>query len=421
MPCAGGQTTDPPARPHEQAVDAGEDLPEVSAELARLHEEFGDYAAAEAVLRGGLHVATQVPPGPPLDRHRARLLGMLVRVHRSQGRYTDARSVADDALLVAQTGFSPGDPTGCEPLIEVGRLRQDLEDIDGAEQVFRRAEQIVEEAPEGPARSAAQAMTLGALGGLGTRTWTLRSRRAVAASGAPARRDGVRAPLLSSSPNMLNDLGIVFKFSGRFNDAKPLYLRALTIIRDAVGMDAPDLASIYHNLGGLEHARGDYLAAEPYARTAIQIRERALGADHVAVAADKAAYASIIDRLGRDARGRESTSARPWRCSRPPSVPSTIEIAVNLNNLAAVLQRRGDLAEAGSPLPAVASESRKTPLAPQHPALANTLNNLATTCQRQGKLAEAEVAVPARACRAAGWSRAPPPNASARHSGIMPD
>ena len=39
----------------------------------------------------------------------------------------------------------------------------------------------------------------------------------------------------------------------------------------------PDVATLYHNLGGLEHARGRYTRGEPWARRAVAVRERALG------------------------------------------------------------------------------------------------------------------------------------------------
>ena len=46
----------------------------------------------------------------------------------------------------------------------------------------------------------------------------------------------------------------------------------------------PAMATIYHNLGGLEHARGRYAEGEPYARQSVAIREAALGANHIEVA-----------------------------------------------------------------------------------------------------------------------------------------
>ncbi len=77
-------------------------------------------------------------------------------------------------------------------------------------------------------------------------------------------------------------------------------VRAANIAGDGVPgnadtTDNTEAASIYHNLGGLAHARGRYSEGESLARQAVEIRLRALGPDHVDVAADVAALAAIPD------------------------------------------------------------------------------------------------------------------------------
>jgi hypothetical protein len=59
---------------------------------------------------------------------------------------------------------------------------------------------------------------------------------------------------------------MLYKYTARFAEAKPLYLRALAIFEKQLGPDHPDLASLYHNLGGLEHPRGKYSKGEPSTR-----------------------------------------------------------------------------------------------------------------------------------------------------------
>ena len=53
------------------------------------------------------------------------------------------------------------------------------------------------------------------------------------------------------------------------------------------------LAVLYHNLGGLEHARGAFASGKPLARRAVDIRTRTLGPEHPDVAADMAALAPL--------------------------------------------------------------------------------------------------------------------------------
>ena len=67
------------------------------------------------------------------------------------------------------------------------------------------------------------------------------------------------------------------------------------------------------------------------------------------------------------------------------------EYAVNLNNLAAIEQRRGDLPDAERRY-RQALEIKERTQGPDAPALATTLNNLGTVLRRQARPAEARAA-----------------------------
>lgn len=98
---------------------------------------------------------------------------------------------------------------------------------------------------------------------------------------------------------LCNAHGMCCKYLTRFEDAAASYARALAIIEAIHGADTVELASLEHNLGGLHHARGEPAIAEPHARRAVELRTAALGPDHPTVAADVAAWASILEELGR--------------------------------------------------------------------------------------------------------------------------
>ena len=74
----------------------------------------------------------------------------------------------------------------------------------------------------------------------------------------------------------LNARGILAKDTGRYDQAAGLYADALRVLRLVLGGDHPDTAAVFHNLAGLEHARGRYVAGEPLARRAVALREQQL-------------------------------------------------------------------------------------------------------------------------------------------------
>lgn len=71
-----------------------------------------------------------------------------------------------------------------------------------------------------------------------------------------------------------NQLGVLYKYTGDFDKAEKPYREALTHFVARRGEENPFAATLYHNLGGLEHARGAYAAGEPYAPCAVTTRKR---------------------------------------------------------------------------------------------------------------------------------------------------
>src|SRR6185295_7823516 len=94
---------------------------------------------------------------------------------------------------------------------------------------------------------------------------------------------------------MLNRLGMIHKYQARFADARRVFTRALAIARTRLRAGDVAFAVLFHNLGGLEHARGHFARAEVWARRGLALRARALGVEHRDVARDLAALAAILD------------------------------------------------------------------------------------------------------------------------------
>lgn len=184
-----------------------------------------------------------------------------------------------------------------------------------------------------------------------------------------------------------NDLGMTFKYAGRFDAAAVAYDEVRSILERLPEPDPNDLAALQHNLGGLAHARGDLAAAEPLARRAVALRTSAAGPFDPSTLLDRSALAAILDGLGRSAEAEAEL-----RDLLPGLVEALgddhPEVAVARGNLAAIVQRRGDLAEAEALYRRVIA-AREADAGPSSPTLAIPLNNLGTLLRALGRLEEA--------------------------------
>ena len=136
-----------------------------------------------------------------------------------------------------------------------------------------------------------------------------------------AHADRTFGPDALETAQPINSLGMTFKYSGRFDEGLEVYHRALAIVEGRFGELHPDVASLHHNLGGLEHARRNFAAAEPHARKSVEIRRALNSPDDPAVAEDEAAWAPILHALGRDDE-TEAPSCKPAATSTVRTTPT---------------------------------------------------------------------------------------------------
>lgn len=193
------------------------------------------------------------------------------------------------------------------------------------------------------------------------------------------------SPLLPVGP--LNALGILAKDRGLYEDAGNHYNRALELLTSHAGMDAPELAGIYHNLAGLAHIQGKFAQAEEPARQAIRLREAASPPDPAGFAADLSVLGAVLAGQERfdEAAAILCKALALWR-SRCGN--GHYEVAVQLHNLAAIQQAQGDYSSAEATLNDALAIKRGV-LGESHPEIATILNNLATVYSDTGRLGEA--------------------------------
>lgn len=150
-----------------------------------------------------------------------------------------------------------------------------------------------------------------------------------------------------------DDLVLVYVGLGRFDrgqgfyqEAEPWYEQCLSIVRERLGEDHPDVASSLDNLAGIYELQGRYDEAEPLYLQALKLRKRLLKEDHP-------------------------------------------DVALSLNNLVGLYELQGRYYEA-KPLYLQALELSKRLLGEDHSYVALSLNNLAELYCSQGRYDEAE-------------------------------
>jgi len=201
---------------------------------------------------------------------------------------------------------------------------------------------------------------------------------------------GAPASPTSGQLVLWNELGMVYKYLGKLSIARKFYHLALQHASSChTGRDRNGfLADLYHNLGGLEHARRQFSRGEQYARKSLQFRARVAGASSIAIAADRAALAAILDGLC-SFEESQKLYRQALKTYRRIYGKSHREIALILNNLAESTWRlRPTLAEAHCKA-ALAMKRRE--LGEDHPDFAITMNNLAMLYASLGSREDAQV------------------------------
>ena len=186
----------------------------------------------------------------------------------------------------------------------------------------------------------------------------------------------------------LNNLAESYRAQGRYDEAEPLYRRALEIDEKTLRPEHPDLAIQLNNLANLLRDTGRYDEAEPLYRRALEISEKALGSDHPTIGIRVGNLAGLLIETGQldEATPLRHRELKIMESAHGPDHP---HVAIACNNLAGLLQDTGRFDEAEHLYHRALEIDEKT-LGPDHPTLAIRLNNLAKLLENTGRFDEAE-------------------------------
>ena len=174
---------------------------------------------------------------------------------------------------------------------------------------------------------------------------------------------------------------------GRYDEALPLYRRALQIHEKALGPDHASTATSLNNLAYLLSGMGRYDEALPLYRRALQIHEKALGPDHASTATSLNNLAGLFESMGRYDEALP-LYRRALQIDEKALGPDHPDTAIDYNNLAGLFRAMGRYDEA-LPLYRRALQIHEKALGPDHASTATSLNNLAGLFESMGRYDEA--------------------------------
>lgn len=174
----------------------------------------------------------------------------------------------------------------------------------------------------------------------------------------------------------------------QYAEAEPLHRSALTIREQALGPEHPEVASSLHALALLCWRQGKYPEAESLYLRALQIREQVLGPGHREVANLLNDLGSLYWKQGKYSEA-ERVSLRALRIQEQVLGPDHPDVAIPLNTLMILYGQQGRLEQA-EPLGLRALWIREHALEPDHPAVTISLSNLCNLYLEQKRYAQAE-------------------------------
>ena len=309
--------------------------------LGLVYQSLGDFTMADQLLRAALEQRTHLFGHDSAET--ARSLSALARLRTSQRQLSEAERLAREAVGIDQQKLPHNDP-------ETLRAETGLADA-----YLHEGE----------------------------------NRKAVALLEGVVRSESERPEALADLSDALGDLVIAEDNLGHLRTAELLNQQSMSIDRQLVGDQHPDIAADLMNWADFAEQRGSYAEAAVHAEKALSIEEGWFGPDHPEVASALTFLGSAMSLQGQDQQAipllQRALTIRE-RVYGPSSVSPT---AQTLNALGTAEMRAGHLAEAESSCQRALAMYRKI-----YPAgdvsVGVVLSNLSRVLYLRGDYARAE-------------------------------
>jgi tetratricopeptide (TPR) repeat protein len=181
---------------------------------------------------------------------------------------------------------------------------------------------------------------------------------------------------------LCDELGLHLWQAGNYPGALLYLKRAVALHTEVSGVENPETATSFNNLGIISHSQGDYRAARSYSEQALAIREKVLGPEHPDTAISLNDLGAVLDTQG-DTEGVRPLFERALAIREKVLGPEHPDTARSLNNLASLLGEQGDF-ERARVYCERALVIREKVLGPEHPDTALSLSSLGWLLRIQG-------------------------------------
>jgi tetratricopeptide (TPR) repeat protein len=178
-------------------------------------------------------------------------------------------------------------------------------------------------------------------------------------------------------------LALLYQRQGKYELAESLYQRALDIREQVLGAEHLDIAQSVNGLATLYYIQGKYELAKPLFQRALDIRQQVLGTEHPDVAGSLHDLASLYDKQGKyeQAEPLYLHALQIFEQALQAELPC---VALSLNSLAILYYEQGKY-ELAEPLYLRALDIREQTLGTEHPDVARSLNGLANLYLERGR------------------------------------
>lgn len=350
-----------------------EDLPK-AVSAAQSLPSLKDCSDAKALM------AAIPPPEDPVVRTRMESLQDQVAQLETlnlAGRYREGLALSDELLRqVSQVDYPP---LRAQALYQVAMLQEATTDT-GAEKLMRQAVFMAAQSRETALEANAwRALVMLMVIRHARYQEAMELQLAVDAAVERTADDQVRGA-------WANDLGRILYEMGKYDEAKVQFERALSLRKQSLGRDHPDVGYTLSSMAFVIYNLGDYEQARVLCNQALSIEEKTLGPDHPNLSNTLGLLGMILWEMGKFEEAEvllERTSNILERAHGPG------HNAVTLAKLGMVLHALGRDEEAKA-LNERALHMREKVLGPEHPEIADHLNVLGLVLQGMEQYAQAK-------------------------------